>query len=95
MQNSDDSVQFARTPGTPNSDTGLERELKTTVDDELFEAFLVKAHAAGGRARVLRDLVCMYVHGGLTYDEHVAKRRREQHFGTGRVIAHCQRKDAA
>jgi acid phosphatase family membrane protein YuiD len=82
-----EAPMFARTAGMASSEEGLVHELKTTVDDELFAAFIVKARAAGGRARVLRDLVSMFVNDGLTYDEHVAKRRRELHFGKGQGIA--------
>jgi hypothetical protein len=80
-----DDVNFARTAGTPNSEEGMENAVKTVLDDELFAEFVLKSRQAGGRSRVLRDLICMWVNG-MTYDEHVAKRRREAFFGPGQVM---------
>jgi len=86
--NEDGAAMFARTPGTPNSDEGMHRELKTTVPDDLADEFLLASHHNGGRAGVLRDLVCVYVHG-VPFAEHVAKSRRANDAALGQVIAHC------
>lgn len=83
----------ARTPGSPNSYDGLGHELKTTVPEDLFEEFLVAAGQHGGRAKVLRDLACIYVHG-IPFAELEAKRTRERDDGLGRVMAHCAREAA-
>lgn len=81
----DDEVPAGSRAGIANSDTGLAHEVKTLLDEDTYARFLVKAQAAGGRGRVLRDLISQWLNDGLLYEEHREKVRRERFFGQGQT----------
>lgn len=81
----DDEFPMGSRAGIANSETGLAFEVKTLLDEDTHARFLVKAGAAGGRGRVLRDLISQWVNDGLLYEEHREKVRRERFFGQGQT----------